>query len=204
MKILLAHANYPEVATTLLPAESPTTPLLISKADSALLKNGKPFFIPDSLGEISAEAELVVRICRLGKTVSERFAHRYYDAVTIGVSFSAQELAQKLQNQHLPADLAYSFDGAAVIGEWVEKEKFRDVQCLPFNLDINGQTVQEGLTAEMRTRIDALVSYVSQYYTLKTGDILYTGCPCMPMPVHINDHLQGSVDGRQVLDFMCK
>lgn len=205
MKIFAVGMNYAqhnkELDGTLY---KPETPAIFTKADSALLKDRKPFFIPDHLGQIDYEAELVVRICKLGKTVPERFAHRYYDAVTVGIDFTARELQKKLREAGQPWDLCKGFDGAAALGEWVSKEKFRDVQAMHFHLDINGQTVQEGRTSDMIFSIDHIVSYISQFFTLKTGDIIYTGTPVGVGPVHIDDHLEGWVEDRKVLEFNCK
>ena len=205
MKIFAVGMNYAqhnkELDGTLY---KPETPVIFTKADSALLKDRKPFFIPDHLGQIDYEAELVVRICKLGKTVPERFAHRYYDAVTVGIDFTARELQKKLREAGQPWDLCKGFDGAAALGEWVSKEKFRDVQAMHFHLDINGQTVQEGRTSDMFFSIDHIVSYISQFFTLKTGDIIYTGTPVGVGPVHIDDHLEGYVEDRKVLEFNCK
>lgn len=179
-------------------------PVLFTKADSSLLKSGKPFFVPDFMGRIDYEAELVIRICRLGKNIPQRFAHRYYDAVTVGIDFTARDVQQQLREKGLPWDLSKSFDGAAAIGEWVGKDKFLDVQALRFHLDINGQTVQEGCTADMFFGIDEIVAYISQYFTLKTGDVIFTGTPAGVGPVHIDDHLEGYVEERKVLEFNCK
>ena len=179
-------------------------PVLFTKADSSLLKSGKPFFVPDFMGRIDYEAELVIRICRLGKNIPQRFAHRYYDAVTVGIDFTARDVPQQLREKGLPWDLSKSFDGAAAIGEWVGKDKFLDVQALRFHLDINGQTVQEGCTADMVFGIDEIVAYISQYFTLKTGDVIFTGTPAGVGPVHIDDHLEGYVEERKVLEFNCK
>ena len=179
-------------------------PVLFTKADSSLLKSGKPFFVPDFMGRIDYEAELVIRICRLGKNIPQRFAHRYYDAVTVGLDFTARDVQQQLREKGLPWDLSKSFDGAAAIGEWVGKDKFLDVQALRFHLDINGQTVQEGCTADMVFGIDEIVAYISQYFTLKTGDVIFTGTPAGVGPVHIDDHLEGYVEERKVLEFNCK
>ena len=205
MKIFAVGMNYAqhnkELDGTLY---KPETPVIFTKADSALLKDRKPFFIPDHLGQIDYEAELVVRICKLGKTVPERFAHRYYDAVTVGIDFTARELQKKLREAGQPWDLCKGFDGAAALGEWESKEKFRDVQAMHFHLDINGQTVQEGRTSDMIFSIDHIVSYISQFFTLKTGDIIYTGTPVGVGPVHIDDHLEGWVEDRKVLEFNCK
>ena len=179
-------------------------PVLFTKADSSLLKSGKPFFVPDFMGRIDYEAELVIRICRLGKNIPQRFAHRYYDAVTVGIDFTARDVQQQLREKGLPWDLSKSFDGAAAIGEWVGKDKFLDVQALRFHLDITGQTVQEGCTADMVFGIDEIVAYISQYFTLKTGDVIFTGTPAGVGPVHIDDHLEGYVEERKVLEFNCK
>lgn len=205
MKIFAIGMNYAlhnkELHGTLSKTEEP---VIFLKADSSLLKDHKPFFIPDHIGRIEYETEVVVRICKLGKTVSERFAPRYYDAVTVGIDFTARELQRKLAAKGRPWDLAKGFDGAACIGEWIPKEQFLDMQRLRFHLDINGQTVQEGCTCDMLYRIDEIIAYISQFYTLKTGDILFTGTPAGVGPVHIDDHLEGYLEERKVLEFDCK
>ena len=182
----------------------PEEPVIFTKADSAVLKDHKPFFIPDHMGRIDYETEIVVRISKLGKNISERFAHRYYDAVTVGIDFTARELQKKLRSEDKPWDLCKGFDGSAALGEWVSLDKFRDIQALHFHLDINGNTVQEGCTSDMLYRVDQLIAYISQYFTLKTGDILYTGTPAGVGPVHIDDHLEGYIEDRKVLEFNCK
>ena len=205
MKIFAVEINYiqhnKELDGTLY---KPETPVIFTKADSALLKDKKPFFIPDFMGRIDYEAEVAVRISRLGKTIPERFAHRYYDAVTVGIDFTARELQQKLRANGEPWDLCKGFDGSAALGEWVSVDKFRDVQALHFHLDINGNTVQEGRTSDMLFSIDSLIAYISRFFTLKTGDILFTGTPVGVGPVHIDDHLEGYIEDRKVLDFSCK
>lgn len=182
----------------------PEAPIIFTKADSALLKDGKPFFIPDFMGRIDYETEIVVRICRLGKSIPERFAHRYYDALTVGIDFTARDLQKQLRANGQPWDLCKGFDGSAAIGQWVDKEKFLNLNTLPFHLDINGRTVQEGCTADMLFSIDSLIAYISQYFTLKTGDILFTGTPVGVGPVNIDDHLEGYIADRKVLEFNCK
>jgi len=179
-------------------------PVIFTKADSSLLKDRKPFFIPDELGTIEYEAEIVVRVCRLGKSISERFASRYYDAVTVGIDFTARDLLRKLSQQGLPWDMSKSFDGAAALGEWISKDKFLDIQRLRFHLDVNGETKQEGCTSDMIYKVDEIISYVSRFFTLKTGDLIYTGCPVSGTPVHINDRLEGYIEERKVLDLHCK
>lgn len=182
----------------------PESPVIFTKADSSLLKDKKPFFIPDDLGQIDYETELVVRICRLGKSISQRFAHRYYDAVTVGIDFTARELQRKLRDAGQPWDLCKGFDGAAAIGDWMSVEKFRDIQSICFRLDINGNTVQQGFSGDMLFKVDELIAYISRYFTLKTGDIIYTGTPVGVGPVKIDDHLEGYLEDYKVLEFNCK
>lgn len=201
MKIFAVGMNYAEHNKELDGALYKTeAPVIFMKPDSSLLKTGKPFFVPDHLGRIDYEAEVVVRICRLGKTIPERFAHRYYDAVTVGIDFTAREVQQQARKAGHPWTLCKGFDGAAAIGEWVPKEKFLDVQSLQFHLDKNGETVQQGFTGNMLYRVDELISYISQYFTLKTGDLLYTGTPAGVGPVAIGDHLEGWIEERKVLE----
>ena len=190
---------------TLLKTEEP---VIFTKADSSLLKDGKPFFVPDWAERIDYEAELVVRISRLGKGIPERFAHRYYDAVTVGVDFTARDWQEKARRNGLPWEISKGFDGSAVIGEWqslpLSTDGERDIQNLNFRLDINGKTVQEGCTADMFYRVDELIAYLSRFFTLKTGDLLFTGTPTGVGPVRVDDHLQGWLEDRKVLDFYCK
>jgi 2-keto-4-pentenoate hydratase/2-oxohepta-3-ene-1,7-dioic acid hydratase in catechol pathway len=205
MKIFAVGMNYAlhnkELEGTLY---KPTEPVIFTKADSALLNRHKPFFIPDDMGRIDYEAEIVVRISRLGKTIPERFAHRYYDAVTVGIDFTARELQRKLRDAGHPWELCKGFDGSAAIGEWIDKDTLGNVQALPFRLDMNGGTVQNGLTADMLYPIDSLIAYISRFFTLKTGDLLYTGTPSGVGQVNIDDHLEGFIKDKKVLDFYCK
>lgn len=205
MKIFCIGMNYAEhnkeLRDTLLKTEEP---VIFLKPDSSLLKGRKPFFIPDDMGRIDYEAEVVVRINKLGKTVPVRFANRYYDAVTLGIDFTARELQHKLSQNGQPWDMAKGFDGAAAIGDWIPKEKLPDIQRIRFHLDINGKTVQQGYTGYMLRTVDEIISYVSKFYTLKTGDLLFTGTPVGVGPVNIDDHLEGWVEERKVLDFYCK
>lgn len=205
MKIFAVGMNYimhnKELDGTLYKPESP---VIFTKADSSLLKDKKPFFIPDDLGQIDYETELVVRICRLGKSIPQRFAHRYYDAVTVGIDFTARELQRKLRDAGQPWDLCKGFDGAAAIGDWMSVEKFRDIQGIRFRLDINGNTVQQGFSGDMLFKVDELIAYISRYFTLKTGDIIYTGTPVGVGPVKIDDHLEGYLEDYKVLEFNCK
>ena len=192
----------------------PDEPVIFTKADSALLTRGKPFFVPDHLGRIDYEAEVVVRICRLGKNSPVRFAHRYYDALTVGIDFTARDMQRRASEAGQPWTICKGFDGSAAIGEWVEKGKlFADdyidgelpgIQRLSFRLDKNGDTVQEGNTCDMLYSVDEIIAYISQFFTLKTGDLLYTGTPAGVGPVAIGDHLEGWLEGRRVLDLNCR
>ncbi|MBR6187976.1 MAG: fumarylacetoacetate hydrolase family protein [Prevotella sp.] len=191
----------------------PEEPVIFTKADSALLKNGKPFFVPDWASRVDYEAEVVVRICRLGKGIPVRFAHRYYDAVTVGIDFTVRDWQQRARQNGLPWTICKGFDGSAAIGEWVELPMAGgttalpggvDVQDLHLRLDIDGKTVQEGHTADMLYTVDELIAYISRFFTLRTGDLLYTGTPAGVGPVAIDNHLEGWLEGRKVLDFFCK
>ena len=212
MKIFAVGMNYAQHNKELDGAlYKPEAPVIFTKPDSSLLKGGKPFFVPDHLGRIDYEAELVVRICRLGKTIPERFARRYYDAVTVGIDFTARDLQQKARAAGHPWTLCKGFDGAAAIGEWMTLGDSLNVECgvlnernLHFHLDLNGETVQTGQSADMLYGVDELVSYISQFFTLKTGDLLYTGTPAGVGPVHIGDRLEGYIGDQKVLDLKCK
>ncbi len=205
MKIFAVGMNYAQHNKELEGAlYIPEEPVIFTKADSSLLKDGKPFFVSDHLGRVDYETEMVVRICRLGKSIPERFAHRYYDAVTVGIDFTARDLQRRLRDAGQPWDLCKGFDGAAAIGEWIPKEKFLDIQALHFHLDINGKTVQEGCTSDMLFGVDRLISFISQFFTLKTGDMLYTGTPAGVGPVKIDDHLTGYLEDRKVMEFNVK
>ena len=177
-------------------------PVVFMKPESALLKNGKPFFLPEHLGRVDHEVEVVVRICRLGKNVSERFAHRYYDAITLGIDFTARDLQRRLKDNGHPWEIAKAFDGSAAIGEWVTNSfSFSEGTGVGFHLDINGKTVQTGFTGDMLYKVDELISYISRFFTLKTGDMLFTGTPVGVGPVHVNDHLEGYLEDKKLLDF---
>ena len=196
MKIIAIGMNYPLHCKELHADEPlPQEPVIFMKPDSALLKDSKPFFIPDFCQQVDYETELVVRINRLGKNISERFAHRYYDAVTVGIDFTARDLQRK------PWELCKGFDNSAAIGDWVPVEKFADIQHINFHLDIDGKTVQQGNTQDMLFKVDQIIAYVSQFCTLKIGDMLFTGTPVGVGPVQIDNHLEGYLENEKVLDF---
>lgn len=202
MKIIAVGMNYKAHCQELHATEAlPKEPVIFMKPDSALLKDSKPFFIPDFSKQIEYETELVVRICRLGKNIASRFAHRYYDAVTVGIDFTARDLQHKFRSGGMPWELSKGFDNSAVIGDFVPVNRFKDVQNLEFHLDIDGNKVQQGNTRDMIFEIDDLIAYISQFYTLKIGDLLYTGTPVGVGPVSIGQHLEGYLEGEKLLDF---
>lgn len=178
-----------------------TEPTIFMKSDSSLLKDGKPFFIPDFSSEIHYETELVVKIDRLGKNIAERFAHRYYSEVTVGIDFTARDLQRRLREQGLPWEISKAFDNSAVIGTFIPLEEAGNVNQLSFYLDMNGKTVQQGNTADMLFSVDQIIAYVSRFFTLKIGDLIYTGTPVGVGPVSIGDHLEGYLGERKLLDF---
>ena len=172
------------------------------KPDSALLRDGKPFFLPDFSDDVQYETEVVVRICRLGKHIAPRFASRYYDAVTVGIDFTARDLQNHFRAGGLPWELSKGFDNSAAIGRFIPLEQLGgNVQQLDFRLDIDGREVQRGCTADMLFRVDDILSYVSRFMTLKMGDLLFTGTPAGVGPVAVGQHLQGYLGEEEVLDF---
>lgn len=202
MKIICVGMNYimhnKELGESLVKRENP---VIFMKPDSSILRNHRPFFLPGEWGRIDYETELVVRISRLGKSIEARFADRYIDAVTIGIDFTAREMQEKFRREGLPWELCKGFDQSAVIGDWIEKENMRDLQDLHFNLNIDGNTVQQGYTGDMITPVARIIEYVSSFCTLKTGDLIFTGTPAGVGPVSIGQHLQAYLEGENVLDF---
>lgn len=202
MKIFAVGMNYAEHNkelnhTLIIPKE----PVIFMKPDSALLKDGKPFFIPDFSNEVHYETELVVRINRLGKNISKRFAHRYYDAVTVGIDFTARDLQRKLRAEGNPWEISKGFDNSAVIGKFVPIEHFEDIQNLKFALAIDGCKVQQGCTADMLFKVDEIIAWISRFFTLKIGDLLFTGTPVGVGPVSVGQHLEGYLEDKKLLDF---
>lgn len=202
MKIIAIGMNYRLHCQELHAGENlPEEPVIFMKPDSALLKDSKPFFIPDFCKQVDYETELVVRINRLGKNISERFASRYYDAVTVGIDFTARDLQRKFRTEGMPWELCKGFDNSAAIGDWIPVNQFADIQDINFHLDIDGKTVQQGNTRDMLFRVDQIIAYVSQFCTLKIGDLLFTGTPVGVGPVQIDNHLKGYLENQKVLDF---
>ena len=201
MKIIAVGMNYAnhnkELHHTLVLSE----PVIFMKPDSALLKNGKPFFLPAFSSELHYETEVVVKIDKLGKNIDEQFALRYYHEITIGIDFTARDLQRDLREKRLSWELCKGFDGAATIGTFLPKTEVGAIQNLCFHLDIDGKTVQKGNTSDMLFTVDYVISYVSRFCTLKTGDLIFTGTPEGIGKVEINNHLQGYLNNRKLLDF---
>lgn len=201
MKIIAVGKNYPCHAyefdgTT----EKPRFPMIFMKPDSAILKNGKHFYMPDFLGRIDYEAEVVVRINKLGKSIPARFAHRYYDAITVGIDFTARDMQRASIEAGAPWELSKGFDGAAVLGEFRPVEQF-DIKNTNFSLTIDDDTVQSASTSQMLFPVDEIIAYVSRFCTLKTGDLIFTGTPAGVGEARIGTHLKGYLGDDKVLDF---
>lgn len=202
MKIIAVGMNYAQHNRELGHTQENRESVIFMKPDSAILKDGKPFFVPDFSHEVHYETEVVVRICRLGKNIAPRFAHRYYDAVTVGIDFTARDLQRKFREAGNPWELCKGFDNSAAIGTFISLEQAGgDLQNLDFHLDIDGCEVQRGNTADMLFKIDDIIAYVSRFMTLKIGDLLFTGTPAGVGPVSVGQHLQGYLGGEKLLDF---
>lgn len=204
MKILAVGMNYAEHNKELNNSLLLQEPVIFSKPESALIREGKPFFVPDFAERFDYETEIVVRINRLGKDIAERFAHRYYDEVTVGIDFTARDLQEKLRAQGLPWDICKGFDGAAACGRFISKVTLPPMDNVHFHLDIDGTTVQQGHTADMLFSIDRIVSYCSRFFTLKTGDLIFTGTPVGVGPVHEGQLLTGYIENQQLLELKIK
>ena len=203
MKFICIGRNYAAHAAEL-QHSVPKQPVFFLKPESAITRCNRPFFLPDFSDEVHYETEIIVKINRLGKCVSEKFAHKYYDEIGLGVDFTARDLQRKCMADGEPWEIAKAFDGSAAVGKFVPKTKFADLQDLHFHLLLNGEKVQSGHTRDMLFSIDTLISYVSRFMTLKMGDILFTGTPVGVGPVHINDRLQGYLEDECLFDFKVK
>jgi 2-keto-4-pentenoate hydratase/2-oxohepta-3-ene-1,7-dioic acid hydratase in catechol pathway len=201
MKIIAVGMNYAnhnkEMHNPLLLSE----PVIFMKPDSALLKDGKPFFIPDFSSDIHYETEVVVKINKIGKNIAEQFAHRYYDEVTVGIDFTARDLQADLRKKGLPWEISKGFDGSAVTGDFIPLSEAGDIRNLSFHLNIDENTIQKGNTTDMLFPVDKIIAYASRFFTLKIGDLIYTGTPAGVGTINIGNHLQGYMGNRKLLDF---
>jgi len=203
MKILAIGQNYVEHNKEL-NSKNPTEPVVFMKPDSALLKHNKPFFIPDFTDELHYETELIIKINRLGKNIAKRYAHRYYAEVGLGVDFTARDIQRRLKEKGHPWEICKAFDNSAVIGSFIPAVEIEDIQNIDFHLDINGETVQRGNSKDMIFPVDELIAYTSRFFTLKIGDILFTGTPVGVGKVEVGDRLEGYIFDRKMFDFKIK
>lgn len=204
MKIICIGRNYVAHAQEL-NNEIPAEPVIFMKPDSALLRNNDPFYIPEWTKDVHYELELIVRINRLGKSIGRKFANRYYSEIGLGIDFTARDLQNRLKEKGLPWEKAKAFDRSAVISsEFIPVTELPDPSTIKFHLLKNGETVQTGDSALMIFPIDELIAQVSNYFTLKIGDLIYTGTPAGVGPVQIGDRLEGFLEGRKMFDFVVK
>ncbi len=202
MKIIAIGRNYVDHAKEL-NNPVPKEPMFFMKPETAIIRNNKPFFYPDFSENIHYETEIVLKINRLGKNIEERFAHRYYDEIGIGIDFTARDLQDKCKAAGKPWEIAKAFDGSAPLSEFVPKSNYK-LNDLHFSLDLNGKTVQNGSTKDMIFSFDKLIAYVSKFVTLKIGDLIFTGTPVGVGPVKIGDRLTAKIEGKIFLDFEVK
>lgn len=203
MKIICIGRNYTEHIEELA-NERPTEPVVFLKPDTSILLKKQPFFIPDFSDDVHHEVEVLVKIDRIGKYIDSKFSHKYYSQIGLGIDFTARDLQAKLKAKGLPWEKAKSFDGAAVVGNWVDKNQFESMDTLNFHLEKNGDKVQIGNTANMLWKIDEIIAYVSQYFTLKIGDIIFTGTPSGVGKVKPNDELEGFLEDEKLFSIRVK
>lgn len=203
MKIICIGRNYTKHIEEL-QNERPSEPVIFLKPDTAILPKNMPFFIPDFSDDIHHEVEILVRINRVGKHIEPQFAHKYYDEIGLGIDFTARELQSKLKEKGLPWEKSKAFDGSAVVGTFLPKTTFESLNSINFELTNNGTSVQRGCTSNMLWKIDELIAYVSQYFTLKIGDIIFTGTPEGVAKVSANDVLEGSIEGEKMFRIQIK
>lgn len=200
MKIIAVGWNYMEHNKELNRDNLPEHPVIFMKPESALLKDNKPFYLPDFSSQIEFEAEIVVRISKMGKNISPKFANRYYDAVALGVDFTARDLQNQLKMNGAPWEICKGFDNSAPISSFIPVSEL-NLSNLPFSLSLNGTVMQQGVTSDMIWSVDEIISFVSRYFTLKTGDLIFTGTPKGVGKVNVGDRIEGYIGERKMLDF---
>jgi 2-keto-4-pentenoate hydratase/2-oxohepta-3-ene-1,7-dioic acid hydratase in catechol pathway len=203
MKIICIGRNYAEHAKEM-NAAVPTEPVFFLKPETALIKDDLPFYYPDFSKEIHHEVELVLKINKTGKNIDPQFANKYYDEIGIGIDFTARDIQAKCKEKGLPWEKAKAFDGSAPIGRFINKKQFNDLNNINFQLTVNGKSVQKGNTKDLLFTFDAVIAYVSKFFTLKTGDLIYTGTPEGVGPVMIGDRLEASIENEVLLNFEIK
>lgn len=199
MKIIAIGRNYAAHIEEL-NNERPSSPVVFMKPDTALLKGGAPFYHPEFSQDIHHEVELVLKINREGKYVKREFAHKYFDEIGLGIDFTARDLQQKCKEKGLPWEIAKAFNGSAPVGDFLPVSEFPDLSDINFHLEINGETRQKGNTSLLLFDFGVIIEYVSQFFTLKVGDLIYTGTPAGVGKVAIGDHLEGFIEGEKMLD----
>ncbi|SFU32960.1 2-keto-4-pentenoate hydratase/2-oxohepta-3-ene-1,7-dioic acid hydratase (catechol pathway) [Pustulibacterium marinum] len=203
MKIICVGRNYTDHIKELA-NEKPTDPVIFMKPDSAVLPNQQPFYIPEFSDDVHYEVEVLVKIKKVGKHISEKFAHKYYDEIGLGIDFTARDLQSKLKDKGLPWEKAKGFDGSAVVGKFFSKEEFNDVNAIAFSLEKNGEKVQDGHTSLMLWKIDEIIAYISQYFMLKKGDLIFTGTPAGVGRVATDDVLVGVINNKEAFKISVK
>ncbi len=203
MKLICIGRNYTEHIEEL-KNERPSDPVIFLKPDTSILLKKQPFFIPDFSEDVHHEVEVLVKIKKVGKHIEEKFAHTYYDEIGLGIDFTARDLQSKLKEKGLPWEKAKAFDGAALIGDFIPKAAVADINNINFHLENNGKVVQQGNTSFMLWKIDALIEYISKYFTLKIGDIIFTGTPAGVSKVNPNDQLEGYLENKKVFSVKIK
>ena len=203
MKLICIGRNYTKHIEEL-QNEKPTDPVVFIKPDTAILLKNQPFFIPDFSDDVHHEVEILVKINKVGKHIDKKFAHKYYEEIGLGIDFTARDLQSQLKEKGLPWEKAKSFDGAAVVGKWLPKTKFKNVDDIQFKLLKNDEVVQDGNTNLMLWKIDELIEYVSKYFTLKIGDIIFTGTPAGVGKVVANDKLKGYIENAEIFSITVK
>jgi 2-keto-4-pentenoate hydratase/2-oxohepta-3-ene-1,7-dioic acid hydratase in catechol pathway len=203
MKIIAIGRNYAEHAKEL-NNPVPTVPVIFMKPDTALLKDNKPFYHPDFSNDIHHEIEIVLKVCKEGKHIGEKFASSYYEEIGLGVDFTARDIQSRHKEKGLPWELAKAFDGSAPVSNFLPKAQFEDLYNLKFKLDINGELRQQGNTKDLIFSFEYIIAFVSQYITLKKGDLIFTGTPEGVSKVAIGDHLEGYIEDNKLLDFYVK
>ncbi|WP_415374137.1 fumarylacetoacetate hydrolase family protein [Patiriisocius sp. Uisw_017] len=196
MKIICIGRNYSDHIAELA-NEKPTDPVIFLKPDTAILLKKQPFFIPDFSNDVHHEVEILVKINRIGKHIDKKFASKYYDEIGLGIDFTARDLQKKLKEKGLPWEKAKAFDGAAVIGQFIHKKNFDDINAIDFMLKKNNSIVQKSNTSLMLWKIDELIEYISKYFTLKIGDVIFTGTPSGVSKIQPNDVLTGFMAGEE-------
>ena len=203
MKIICIGRNYADHINELDNIRS-DEPLIFIKPDTAVAQSNLPFFIPEFSNEVHHEVEVLVLINRIGKHIHSKFAHKYYDQIALGIDFTARDIQQQLKSKGLPWEKAKAFDGSAFVGKWFDKSTLGDLGKLSFSLQKNGEVVQKSDTSLMLWSIDEIIAYVSKYFTLKIGDIIFTGTPAGVSQVIKNDRLEGHLNGQKALYLIIK